>query len=60
MLSGALAGLVAAPLTEIQTAEQMRAATQAATPPDGGTPPAPAIPPEVQVELVHDMLELPI
>jgi len=50
MLSGALAGLAAAPLTEIQTVLQMRAAA-----PHGA--PAPPIPPEVQAELVHDMLD---
>ena len=51
MLSSSLAGLVAAPLTEIQTVEQMRAAA----PRDGA--PAPPIPPEIQAELVHDMLD---
>jgi len=51
MLSSSLAGLVAAPLTEIQTVEQMRAAV----PRDEA--PAPPIPPEIQAELVHDMLD---
>ena len=52
-LSSALAGLVAAPLTEIQTVEQMRAAA----PRDGAPAPAAPIPPEVQAELVQDMLD---
>ena len=51
MLSSSLAGLVAAPQTEIQTVEQMRAAV----PRDGAL--APPIPPEIQAELVHDMLD---
>ena len=53
LLSNALAGLVAAPLTEIRTVEQMRAAA----PRDGVPTTAPPIPPEVQAELVHDMLD---
>lgn len=53
MLADTLAGLTGAPLTEIQTIEQMRA-----TAPRGDAPKAePAIPPEVQAELVHDMLD---
>lgn len=53
MLSDALAGLVSAPLTEIQTVEQMRAAA-----PRGSTAaPAPPIPPEAQAEVVHEALE---
>lgn len=53
MLANALTGLARAPLTEIQTIEQMRAAA-----PRGGAPKAePAIPPEVQAELLHAMLD---
>lgn len=53
MLADAVAGLVGAPLTEIQTVEQMRANA-----PRGGTATSsPAIPPEVQAELIHDMLD---
>ncbi len=44
--------LVAQPLTEIQTVEQMRAA-----PPRSSNQPEEPIPPEVQAELVHDMLD---
>jgi hypothetical protein len=53
MLADALAGLVTAPLTEIQTVEQMRAAA----PRSGETKDESSIPPEVQAELVHDMLD---
>lgn len=53
MLSSALTGLVAAPLTEIQTVEQMKAAK----PRHNAPAPQPPIPPEVQTELVHDMLD---
>lgn len=53
MLAEALAGLVTAPLTEIQTVEQIRAAA----PRSGETTAEPPIPPEVQPELVHDMLD---
>ena len=53
MLSDALVGLVSAPLTEIQTVEQMRAAA-----PRGSTAaPAPPIAPKAQAELVHEMLD---
>jgi hypothetical protein len=52
MLANTLAGLVAAPLTEIQTVEQMRAAA----PPKDSQSDA-DIPPEVQVELIHAMLD---
>ena len=51
MLSTALAGLVVAPLTEIQTVEQMRAAATR------DNLPALPISPEVQAELIHDMLD---
>jgi len=51
MLSSALAGLVPATLTEIQTVEQRRAVA----PRDGAT--APPILPETKAELVHDMLD---
>jgi hypothetical protein len=44
--------MVTAPLTEIQTVEQMRAAA----PRGGETKDESSIPPEVQAELVHDML----
>jgi hypothetical protein len=53
MLSDALAGLVSAPLTEIQTVEQM----QAAAPRGSTAAPAPPIPPEAQAELVHEVLD---
>jgi len=51
MLSKALAGLVAPPLTERQTVEQMKAAPQG-----DAKASAPPIPPEVQADLIHDML----
>lgn len=53
MLSDALGGLVAAPLAEIQTVEQMRAAA----PRGGAATPEPPIPPEAQAELAHGMLD---
>ncbi|MDA8247948.1 MAG: hypothetical protein M0Z28_02115 [Rhodospirillales bacterium] len=53
MLANALAELVGTPLTEIQTIEQMRASA----PPGGPAASEPPIPPEVQAELVHDMLD---
>lgn len=52
LLAGALGELVAQPLTEIQTIEQMRAA-----PPRNRSQPEPPIPLEMQTELVHDMLD---
>jgi len=52
MLAKALAGLVAQPLTEIQTVEQMKAAPR--RDPDET---ADAIPLELQTKLVHDMLD---
>jgi hypothetical protein len=52
MLSDALTGLVSMPLTEIQTVEQMRAAA-----PRDTTASPPPVPPEVQTELVHEMLD---
>lgn len=53
MLQEALGGLLQAPLTKIQTIEQLRAARE-----DGPVPAAPDdIPPEVQTELVHAMLD---
>ena len=52
MLSATLTDLVGPPLTEIQTVEQMRAA---ARPRD--KQPTADIPPEVQAELVHAMLD---
>lgn len=52
LLAEALGTLVAQPLTEIQTVEQMRAA-----PPRSSNQPEEPIPPEVQAELVHDMLD---
>lgn len=51
-LAEALGGLVARPLTEIQTIEQMRAAS-----PPRHDPPETPIPLEIQAELVHDMLD---
>jgi hypothetical protein len=53
MLSSALTDLVAAPLTEIQTVDQMKAAR----PRHSEQAPEPSIPPELQTELVHDMLD---
>jgi hypothetical protein len=53
LTSPKLADLVAAPLTEIQTVEQMKAAA----PQLGAQAPKPPIPPKVQTELVHDMLD---
>ncbi len=52
LLAEALGDLVAQPLTEIQTIEQIRAA-----PPKASSKPELPIPPEVQTELVHDMLD---
>lgn len=52
LLAEALGDWVGQPLTEIQTVEQMRAA-----PPQARDEPELAIPPEVQVELVHDLLD---
>ena len=53
MLADALAGLVAAPLTEIQTVEQMREAAPPASPDTAG----PGLSPEAQAELIHDVLD---
>lgn len=53
MLAGALAGLVAAPLTEIRTVEQMRDALRASA--DTAGPPS--FSPEAETKLVHDMLD---
>jgi hypothetical protein len=53
MLSDVLAELVGTPLTKIQTVEQMRANA----PRGGAAAPEPAIPPEVQAELVHELLD---
>ena len=52
MLQGALGGLVGAPLTKIETVEQMRAAR-------GDDRPSSALdlPPEVQTQVVHAMLD---
>src|SRR4051794_22136342 len=52
MLQGALSGLVGAPLTKIETIEQMRAAR-------GDDRPSSALdlPPEVQTQVVHAMLD---
>ncbi|HUB46378.1 MAG TPA: hypothetical protein VMB73_15450 [Acetobacteraceae bacterium] len=50
LLSAALTDLVAPPLTEIQTVEQMRAAARPAD-----RQPTADIPPEVQAEMVHAM-----
>ena len=52
MLAAALGGLVAKPLTEIQTVEQMRAA-----PAPHRDPPTAPVPAEAAAELVHDMLD---
>lgn len=52
MLAEALSGLVGAPLTEIQTVEQMQAAPRPTT-----KRPVAEFPPEVQTELVHAMLD---
>lgn len=52
MLEEALGGLLGAPLTKIQTIEQLMAVREA-----DPAPPAPDIPPEVQTELVHAMLD---
>ena len=51
MLANALGGHVGAPLTEIQTVEQMKAASHPIN------SPAAEIPPEAQTELVHAMLD---
>jgi hypothetical protein len=52
LLAAALRDLVAQPLTEIQTVEQMRAA-----PPSRSDQPEAPIPIELQAEIVHDMLD---
>lgn len=52
LLTAALGDLVARPLTEIQTVEQMRAA-----PPSRPDRPEAPIPLEIQAELVHNMLD---
>ena len=52
MLAAALADLVASPLTEIQTVEQLQAA-----PRRKADEAAAAIPPEVQEKLVHEVLD---
>jgi hypothetical protein len=52
MLAAALDGLIASPLTEIQTVEQMKAAPRQ-KPNDA----AAAIPPEIQEKLVHEALD---
>jgi hypothetical protein len=54
MLEGALSGLVGAPLTKIQTVEQMRAARGTDRP---STVPEAEVPAEVQTQLVHAMLD---
>jgi hypothetical protein len=51
MLAAALADLVGAPLTEIQTVAQMKAAPASKKQPDA------EIPPELQEQLVHAMLD---
>ena len=51
MLAAALADIVGAPLTEIQTVEQMKAAPATRKQPDA------EIPPELQEQLVHAMLD---
>jgi hypothetical protein len=51
MLCAALGGLVAAPLTQIQTVEQMMAQRR------NGPRPASEVPPEIQTKLVHAALD---
>ena len=51
MLRAALGGLVMAPLTQIQSVEQMMAQQQ------NGRPPAPEVPPEIQTQLIHATLD---
>ncbi len=53
MLADALAGLVAAPLTEIRTVGQMQDAAPRASPDTAG----PVLPPGTQAELVHALLD---
>jgi hypothetical protein len=52
LLEGALGELVRAPLTEIQTVEQMRASRQGQE-----DPAASDLPPEIATRIVHDMLD---
>lgn len=52
LLTPLLGGLVRAPLTEIQTVEQMMASR-----PDRRQPPADELPPDVQASIVHETLD---